>query len=62
MIWATSKTKAYLSKQEITFGFSFLALGGRNKAFTKIVHTDKNHPGQAYFAERIYNLTQTNEI
>jgi hypothetical protein len=40
---------------------SFVSLSGRIKAFTPIVHIEKNHNGQISFADRINHLVNINE-
>ncbi len=39
------ETEKFLSKAELTFALSFLALSGRPQAFIHAVHKEKNHEG-----------------
>lgn len=55
-VWFLGKTKEYLEKEEVAFCLSFVSLGGREMAFIPIVHKEKNHAGQIYFAEKIRSM------
>ena len=56
--YAIQEAEQYLKKMEIIFSFSFVNMNGRKRAFLPIVHQEKNHKGQAHYAERINHLVE----